>query len=111
MDFTGSSDDAEKRGDRRLANLRPFQKGVSGNPSGTSKATAELRALARANTTAAFNKLIELLQSSDERVALMAAKEILDRGFGRPAPAEEDDDERTVVVQIVHIDQAPSSSS
>ena len=111
MGATGGSDGAESQADRRLANLRPFPKGVSGNPSGTSKAVAELRALARANTTAAFNKLIELLQSRDERVALMAAKEILDRGFGRPTPTEEDDDERTVVVQIVHIDQAPSSSS
>jgi hypothetical protein len=111
MDISGSSDDAEEPRDRRLANLRPFKKGASGNPSGTSKAVAELRALARAHSPKAFGKLVELLQSSDERVALMAAKEILDRGFGRPAPAEEGDDERTVVVQIVHIDQSSSSSS
>ena len=111
MDFTGSSDDAEKCGDRRLANLRPFQKGVSGNPSGTSKAVAELRALARAHTTEAFGKLVELLQSSDPRVALLAAKEILDRGFGRPAPAEDGDEDRGgVVVNIVRFDQAPSAA-
>ena len=41
----------------------------------------------------------------------MAAKEILDRGFGRPAPAEDGDEDRGVVVNIVRFDQAPSSSS
>ncbi len=96
-------------GDRRLNNLRPFPKGVSGNPSGTSKAVAELRALARANTTTGFNKLVELMDSTDERVALMAAKEILDRGHGRPSQAEDGNQDRTVVVNIPPLD-APRSS-
>lgn len=107
MDTTGSSDGAETRSDRRLANLRPFPKGVSGNPAGTSKAVAELRALARANATAAFTRLVELMGSTDERVALMAAKEILDRGYGRPAPAEDGGQDRTVVVNIRPLNAPP----
>jgi hypothetical protein len=104
----GGSDGAEKLTDRRLANLRPFPKGVSGNPSGSSKALAGLRALARANTTTAFNKLVDLLNSSDDPVAIMAASEILDRGCGRPRPAVEGDEDRKVIINIRPLD-APRS--
>lgn len=33
----------------------------------------------------AVNRLVELMYSDDERVALLACRELLDRGFGRPA--------------------------
>jgi len=52
----------------------------------------------------ALDKIVELLQSSDERVALMAAKEILDRGWGRPGPTGEGTEDRTVVVNIRPLD-------
>ena len=95
----------------RRAGLRSWKPGVSGNPRGRPKVAEEVRTLARAHGQRALERLVELIDDPDPRVAFMAAKEILDRGFGRPAPAEEDADERTVVVQIVHIEQAPSSSS
>jgi hypothetical protein len=81
--------------ERRLANLKPFQKGVSGNPGGKSKKLEELRKLALENCPRALERIVELVESEDERVAMMAAKEILDRGIGRPKPAEDGDEAST----------------
>jgi hypothetical protein len=41
-----------------------------------------VRALGRINANRAFNKILKLLNSGDERVTLMAAIEILDRAYG-----------------------------
>jgi hypothetical protein len=65
-----------------------FVKGVSGNPGGKPKIAGELqeiRTLAREHSLAAFQRIIELMNSNDERVALQAAEHILDRGWGRPS--------------------------
>ncbi len=64
---------------------RPFRKGQSGNPGGRPKEVAEVRALARKHGQAAIKKLAALLKSKDERVVLGAAKELLDRGYGKSA--------------------------
>jgi hypothetical protein len=77
---------------RRLANLKPFPKGVSGNPGGKSKHLEELRKLALENCPRALKRIVELVESEDERVAMMAAKEILDRGIGKPKNAEDGDE-------------------
>ena len=66
---------------------RPFQKGQSGNPGGRPKEVAEVRKLARKHGRDAIKRLVELMESDDERVVLGAVKEILDRGYGRPAQA------------------------
>jgi hypothetical protein len=64
---------------------RPFRKGRSGNPSGRPKALHELVELARAETRPTFQKIVELRdQADDPRVQLAAAREILDRGWGKP---------------------------
>jgi hypothetical protein len=58
-----------------------FQPGRSGNPGGRPKRNVEIQELARARTADAIAALEAALKSPGERVA--AAKELLDRGWGR----------------------------
>lgn len=60
---------------------RPWPKGVSGNPGGRPKGIA---ALAREHTDKAMGVLADALLNDDARVRITAAKELLDRGFGKP---------------------------
>ena len=48
--------------------------------------------LARALAPRAVERLGELLESEDERVAAVAANALLDRAFGRPQPNRPEDD-------------------
>jgi hypothetical protein len=57
-----------------------FVPGASGNPGGRPKGIA---ALARQHTDKAIQVLVEGMESPDERVKIAAAKEILDRGYGK----------------------------
>lgn len=66
---------------------RPFSKGRSGNPGGRPKAEGEIRSLAQKHGPAAFARLLELMRSENERVAVAAAQAVLDRGYGKPAQA------------------------
>lgn len=61
-----------------------FKPGQSGNPSGRPKVVGEIKALAREKAPAAFKKIVDLLQSDDERVVFVAAQEILNRAYGKP---------------------------
>src|ERR1700759_5022036 len=55
----------------------------AGRPAGSgNKAAPELREIARAHSPRAFERVLELVESRDERVALAAAKEVLDRAWG-----------------------------
>lgn len=62
-------------------NLKSWPKGVSGNPGGRPKGIA---AKAREHTDKALEVLVEGMEDDDPRVRVSAAKEVLDRGWGKP---------------------------
>ena len=61
-----------------------FKRGQSGNPGGRPKLPADIREAFKAKAPEALEVLERCLQSNDDRVAMMAAQAILDRGYGRP---------------------------
>src|SRR5665213_1646532 len=61
-----------------------FVPGVSGNRSGRPKAEAVLRESAQAYGDDSIQTLFALTKSKNEKIALLACREILDRGYGRP---------------------------
>gem|GEM_PF-2043127 len=63
---------------------RRWKKGQSGNPSGLSGQYGEAVSLAQQAAPDAVRRLIELMGSDDERVALVASNSILDRALGKP---------------------------
>jgi hypothetical protein len=68
-------------GGRRIGAGRPVG---SGN-----KAPPELREIARAHSDKAFGRVLQLIDSKDERVALMASNTVLDRAWGKAEAREE----------------------
>lgn len=62
-----------------------FQKGVSGNPGGRPAMAPEVREALEGASERAAQRLVELVDSDDPRVALMASNAILDRLYGKPA--------------------------
>ena len=61
--------------------LTRFKAGQSGNPGGRPKGIA---ARAREHTDRAIEVLVEGMEDDDRKVRIAAAKELLDRGFGKP---------------------------
>ncbi len=82
---------------------RPFPAGVSGNPSGRTKVQREIQAALECAGFEAKDRLIALLRSDDERVALAACRDILDRVIGKAPEAPEDQQKRedTVVALLM----------
>jgi hypothetical protein len=83
--------DKEERRRRALTNpafaARLWQKGESGNPGGRTRDLAEVVGLAREASPRAIQRMIQLIDSEDERVALMAADKVLERAWGKPREA------------------------
>ena len=65
----------------------------SGNPTGHSGEYGTAISLPQRAAPRAVRRLIELMDSEDERVAAVACNSILDRAFGKSKPAEEAKDD------------------
>lgn len=71
---------------RNTSGLTPFKPGQSGNPNGRPKKTEAERAaekLSRTEAERAMKKIVKLIDSDDDRVALAAAQHVLDRALGK----------------------------
>jgi len=71
-----------------MTNGGHFQKGKSGNPGGRPQVKGEVRKLAQSKAPRAFKRLVELMESKDQRVAIAASNAVLDRAYGKPSPEE-----------------------
>jgi hypothetical protein len=70
--------------------LRPWPKGVSGNPRGRPKFYGPIQELARLETEAALQTLVEIMhRGKPDAARVAAAQAVLDRGWGRPVQALE----------------------
>ena len=65
-----------------------YLKGVSGNPGGRTPLPEDLKTAARGLSMQALGVLQEALHDEDPRVRIVAANSILERAFGKSAPAE-----------------------
>jgi hypothetical protein len=82
----------------------PFIRGQSGNPGGRPKAVADVLDMARGHSVRAIEFLASVMDdtSADLRARVAAAKEILDRGLGRPPQALHHSGEDGGPVQVQH---------
>lgn len=81
-------DNRPKQGSRKSSRTS-WKPGQSGNPGGRPKVSAEVRELAREHGPKAIQRLVALMNSKNESVAVRASEAILDRGYGRPTQAME----------------------
>jgi len=69
--------------------LTPFKPGASGNPSGRPKIPDDVKKILKLQAPNALQKLLTLMESNDERIALTAANCVLDRAWGKPTQTTE----------------------
>ena len=74
-----------------------WKPGQSGNPGGRPKVAGEVRELARQYGAEAIRRLVGLMHSKNEGVAVRACEALLDRGYGRTVQG----------VELNSLDKAP----
>ena len=89
----------------------PRGRAASGERAGRKRkpaATVDLRLLARDAALAALLRLADLSRSEDERIALAATQELLNRAFGKTSAAGADEAPETqpLVIKIVKFSQS-----
>lgn len=66
--------------------LKPFRAGISGNPLGiNNRIPTDIKILCKQHTRKAVETIVALLDDDDPRVRMVAAANLLDRGYGKPA--------------------------
>lgn len=80
-----------------------FKAGTSGNPGGRPKLAPDVKDALKAATPRAAERLVELMESPDENVALKAAATVLDRVHGKPTQPVSGDDEKGPLRHIVEV--------
>jgi len=86
-----------------------WKKGQSGNPGGASSRSAPIAQILSEHAPEAVEKLLELMRSEDQQIALAAVREILNRVYGKPPVAVGMDvDDRTRLYQVIAPEEAPS---
>jgi hypothetical protein len=89
-----SGADRDARGRFAPGNGRTFRPGRSGNPGGLPKSYREIRDLARAHAPWAIENLRRLAEHArSESARALASIELLNRGYGRPVPVDDDGQE------------------
>lgn len=83
----------------------------AGTTEGRATDAADLRLLARDAALAALKRLADLSRSEDERVALAATQELLNRAFGKASSvgAEEAPATQPLIIKIVKFGEIASS--
>ena len=96
-----SAEDSEGTGKKVIG--RPFKKGQTGNPKGRPKLAPEIREALYGAGLKATQKLIKLIDSSSDKIALQACVEVLNRLLGKPEIVSKleigDNAPKTVIVQ------------
>ena len=80
--------------------LKPIQPGEVRNPGGRSGQYQETIQLARQHSVAAMEKLIALMDSADDRVALVAQQAVLERAWGKPKEFDPNDEKPPIRVDL-----------
>src|SRR5262245_7114065 len=87
-----------------------FAPGVSGNPSGRPKLPAEVKEMFQAKAPEAFEVLCKLLHAHDPKVSVIAAREILNRAYGRPVQSIDASINEDTVRQYAEVPKPCSST-
>lgn len=83
----------------------PFEKGKSGNPGGRPKKSSQAAYLARKYAEQAIEALVGNLKDENGSVRNSAARELLDRGFGKPEQyVELDADQKHTIRELPETD-------
>lgn len=96
---------------RRRGPGKPFPKGVSGNPGGKKPMDPDVKEALEKLTPRAVERLGQILDSHDEKVAVVAAKEVLDRNLGKAPQRVELDDTRALGSLEQLLDQLPQATA
>jgi hypothetical protein len=80
--------------------LRPVRPGEVRNPTGKGGLWREAQRITREKSPEAARRLAELMDSSDERVALMAADKVLQWAWGKPPEFDPREDKPTSAIDV-----------